>query len=188
MKLHKITRFYTEWFIVCPNIPTKFCNVVILKTSSNKLMIQIKAVGTREIKKVRVPIFYLNKITTYRVTHEAEIQSHISFTSPHSHKVCLDTYIAIYEFVKSFIEKNVSWARNHFLTSFWTSSLEFLFIFGNRRKSDGAKSGLYSGYGRISQPHKFKRFTVATAPWGRTLSCKEQLRVPWSTILTSCAE
>jgi hypothetical protein len=33
--------------------------------------------------------------------------------------------IAIYQFYKSFIEKNTSWARNHFLTSFWTSSLEW---------------------------------------------------------------
>jgi hypothetical protein len=47
---------------------------------------------TRVIQKVRFPILYLNKITTYRVTHEAEIQSHISFTSPHSDQVCLDTY------------------------------------------------------------------------------------------------
>jgi hypothetical protein len=37
-------------------------------------------------------MFYLNKITTYRVTHETEIQSHISFTSPHNDQVCLDTY------------------------------------------------------------------------------------------------
>jgi hypothetical protein len=41
--------------------------------------------------KIKVPIFYLNKVTTYRVTHEAEVQS-ISFTSPNSHEVCLYTY------------------------------------------------------------------------------------------------
>jgi hypothetical protein len=54
----------------------------------------------RVIQKVRFPIFYLNKITTYRVTHETELQSHISFTSPHSHQVCLDTChsdISIYQ-------------------------------------------------------------------------------------------
>jgi hypothetical protein len=39
---------------------------------------------TRVIQKGRFPIFHLNKITTYRATHEAEIQSHISFTSPQS--------------------------------------------------------------------------------------------------------
>jgi hypothetical protein len=44
------------------------------------------------IQKVKFPIFYLNKITIYRVTHEAEIQSHIRFTSPHIHQVCLDAY------------------------------------------------------------------------------------------------
>jgi hypothetical protein len=47
---------------------------------------------TTVIQKVRFAIFYLNTITTYRVTHEAETQSHISFASPHSHQVCLDTY------------------------------------------------------------------------------------------------
>jgi hypothetical protein len=52
----------------------------------------VKPVLTRVIQKVRFSIFYLNEITTYRVTHEAEIQSHISFTSPHIHQVCLDTY------------------------------------------------------------------------------------------------
>jgi hypothetical protein len=30
-------------------------------------------------------------------------------------------------------------------------------------KSDHAKSGMYSGYGRISQLQEFKRFTVAAA-------------------------
>jgi hypothetical protein len=33
--------------------------------------------------------------------------------------------IAIYQFVNSFTEKNASWTRNHFLTSFRTSSLEW---------------------------------------------------------------
>jgi hypothetical protein len=33
----------------------------------------------------------------------------------------------------------------------------------SRWKSNGAKSGLYGGYGRISQPQEFKRFTVAAA-------------------------
>jgi hypothetical protein len=37
------------------------------------------------------------------------------------------------------------------------------FLFGNRWKSDGAKSGLYGGCGRISQPQEFKRFMVAAA-------------------------
>jgi hypothetical protein len=36
--------------------------------------------------------------------HEAEIQSYISFTSPHSHQVCLDTYHSDIQFLKSFIE------------------------------------------------------------------------------------
>jgi hypothetical protein len=54
----------------------------------------------RVIKKVRIPTSYLNKIKIYRTTHEAEIQSHISFTFPNSHQVCLDTYhsdISIYQ-------------------------------------------------------------------------------------------
>jgi hypothetical protein len=37
------------------------------------------------------------------------------------------------------------------------------FIFGNRWKSNGTKSGLYGGSGRIFQPQEFKRFTVAAA-------------------------
>jgi hypothetical protein len=40
---------------------------------------------------------------------------------------------------------------------------EVLLIFGNRWKSNGAKSGLYGGCGRISQPQEFKRFMVAAA-------------------------
>jgi hypothetical protein len=95
----------------------------------------------RVIQKVRFPIFYLNKIT-YRVTHEAEIQSHISFTSPHRHQVCLDTYHSDISICQVLRRKNASWARNHFLTSFWTFSLEWkcwplrcFFMFGNRWKS-----------------------------------------------------
>jgi hypothetical protein len=71
------------------------------------------------IQQVRFPIFYLNKIKTYRVTHEAEIRSHVSFTSPHSHQVCLDTYridISICQVIHR--KTNSSWACNHFLTSF----------------------------------------------------------------------
>jgi hypothetical protein len=41
--------------------------------------------------KSKVSYSYLNKITRYRLTHEAEVQFHISFTFPHSHQVCLDT-------------------------------------------------------------------------------------------------
>jgi hypothetical protein len=40
---------------------------------------------------------------------------------------------------------------------------EVLFIFGNRWKSDGTKSGLHGGCGRVSEPLEFKRFTVAAA-------------------------
>jgi hypothetical protein len=40
---------------------------------------------------------------------------------------------------------------------------EVIFIFGNRQKSDGAKSGLYGGCGRISQHQEFKRFIVMAA-------------------------
>jgi hypothetical protein len=41
---------------------------------------------------------------------------------------------------------------------------EVFFFFGNTRwKSDGAKSGLYGGCGRISQPQEFKRFRVAAS-------------------------
>jgi hypothetical protein len=149
------------------------------------------ALLTRVIQKVRFPIFCLNKITTYRVTHEAEIQSHISFTSPHDHQVCLDTYSDI-SICQVLHKKNCVLCT---LTSFWTSSLEWkrwllgcFFIFGNRWKFDGAKSGLHGGCGKISQPQEFKRFTVATALWGQALSWKEELRVHWSTILGSCAE
>jgi hypothetical protein len=31
MTLHKITEFYTEWFSVCPNIPSKFRTITIFK-------------------------------------------------------------------------------------------------------------------------------------------------------------
>jgi hypothetical protein len=37
------------------------------------------------------------------------------------------------------------------------------FIFGNRWKSDGAKSGLYGGCGTMSQAQEFKKFIVAAA-------------------------
>jgi hypothetical protein len=59
----------------------------------------------RVIQKVRFPTFYLNKTTTYRVAHEAEIQSHISFTSHIVTKSVWSLIIVIYQFVKSFIEK-----------------------------------------------------------------------------------
>jgi hypothetical protein len=39
---------------------------------------------TRVIQKLMFLILYLNTIPTHRVTNEAEIQSHISFTSPRS--------------------------------------------------------------------------------------------------------
>jgi hypothetical protein len=42
--------------------------------------------------KSKVPYFYLNNITTYRVTHDPEIHSRIIFTSLDIHQVCLDTY------------------------------------------------------------------------------------------------
>jgi hypothetical protein len=45
MALHKITEFYTEWFSVYPNITSKFRTIVVFKTVSNKMMIQIKLVG-----------------------------------------------------------------------------------------------------------------------------------------------
>ena len=44
-------------------------------------------VDMQVVQKVKFPIFYL-----YRATHEVEIHSHISFTSPDSHLGCLDTY------------------------------------------------------------------------------------------------
>jgi hypothetical protein len=45
MKLHKITEFYTEWFSAYHNITSKFSTIVILKTASNKIIIQIKLIG-----------------------------------------------------------------------------------------------------------------------------------------------
>jgi hypothetical protein len=46
MTLHKITEFYTEFFSVYPNITSKFCTIaILLKTASNKIMIQIKLTG-----------------------------------------------------------------------------------------------------------------------------------------------
>jgi hypothetical protein len=55
MTLHKITEFYTEWFSVYPNITSKFRTIVILKTASNKIMIQIKLIGMSMI-------FYYTKV------------------------------------------------------------------------------------------------------------------------------
>jgi hypothetical protein len=42
MTLHKITDFCTEWFIVCPNITSKFrtFTTAYLQASSNKIMTQ----------------------------------------------------------------------------------------------------------------------------------------------------
>jgi hypothetical protein len=45
MTLHKITEFYTEWFSVYPKITSKFRTIAILKTASNKIMIQTKLIG-----------------------------------------------------------------------------------------------------------------------------------------------
>jgi hypothetical protein len=49
MTLHKITEFYTEWFSIYPNITSKFRTIAILKTVSNKIMIQIKLIGMSTI-------------------------------------------------------------------------------------------------------------------------------------------
>jgi hypothetical protein len=76
------------------------------------------------VQKVRFPIFYLNKIISYGATREAEIHPHISFTSPHSHQVCVDTYHSnIWTCQVLQRKKSGLWAHKHFLTSFWTSSL-----------------------------------------------------------------
>jgi hypothetical protein len=45
MTLHKITELYTELFSVYHNITSKFRTIAILKTASNKIMIQIKLIG-----------------------------------------------------------------------------------------------------------------------------------------------
>lgn len=74
-----------------------------------------------------------------------------------------------------FIEKNASWACNHFFTLFWTSSLEWkhwrlrcCLIFEKRCNSDGAKSG------RIYQLQEFKRCTVMAALTNTGLPCKRR--------------
>jgi hypothetical protein len=73
-----------QWFLVSLSADFACVSAAVVSPCSG-------CVCMREIQKVRFPIFYLNKIT-YRVTHKAEIQSHVSFTSPHIHQVCLDTY------------------------------------------------------------------------------------------------
>jgi hypothetical protein len=73
------------------NIGSKWRRIISQPGAPSYLCPSVVTPNTRVIQKVRFPIFYLNKITN-RVTHEAEIQSHIRFTSPHSHQVCLYTY------------------------------------------------------------------------------------------------
>jgi hypothetical protein len=60
---------------------------------------------------------------TYRVTSEDEIQSHIKFTPLHDHQVCLDTYHSHVSTCHGVRRKNVSWAHDHFMTSFRTCLL-----------------------------------------------------------------
>jgi hypothetical protein len=46
MALHKIAEFYTKWFSVYPNITSKFRTIAyLIKTASDKIMIQIKLTG-----------------------------------------------------------------------------------------------------------------------------------------------
>ena len=68
------------------------------------------------LQKVRFSIFYLNNITTHRITHGAEVQSHISFTSPRSHQVCLDTY-CIYISISQVLHKKCVLGMQPFLDS-----------------------------------------------------------------------
>jgi hypothetical protein len=78
------------------------------------------------VQKVRFPIFYLNKITTHRATNNIKIHSHISFTSPHKSPSLFRHLLQWYINLSSPSYKK--WgrsARNHFLSSFWTSSLEW---------------------------------------------------------------
>jgi hypothetical protein len=32
MTLHKITKFYTEWFSICPNLTNNFCIITIFES------------------------------------------------------------------------------------------------------------------------------------------------------------
>lgn len=131
------------------------------------------------VQKVRFPIFYLNKIVTYRATHDINIHSHISFTSPHKSpslfRHLLQWYINLSSpSYKKGGAQHVTISCLHFEHLHWSgiTDLWVLFIFGNRWKSNGARSWLYGGCGTSSQPQEFKRFTVVAALWGRALSCK----------------
>jgi hypothetical protein len=96
----------------------------------------------RVIQKVRFPIFYLNKITTYTVTHEAEIRSDISFTSPHSHQVCLDTYQSDISICQVLHRKKMSWAHNSSWLRFkhlhWSGSADLWDAFSSLEIQDGS--------------------------------------------------
>lgn len=127
------------------------------------------------ILKVRVLVLYLNRITTYRVTHEAKIQSHIGCTSPHSQQVCLDIYLGDISICQVFHRikvhpgyTTISWL--HFEHLHWNKR-RFL-IFGERWKSDGAKSGLVDGCGRIFQHQELKRISVVATLRDRVSSYK----------------
>jgi len=54
----------------------------------------------------------------YRVTLRAEIQSHISFTSPYSHQGCLETHHISIAICQVLQRRNAFWAHSHCLTLF----------------------------------------------------------------------
>jgi hypothetical protein len=51
MSLHKVTEYYTEWFSVCTNVTSKYCNIAIFKSEIN---IVIKLLGISMIYCTRV--------------------------------------------------------------------------------------------------------------------------------------
>jgi hypothetical protein len=148
----------------------------------------------RVIQKVRFPIFYLNKVTTYR-THEAEIRLILALLLHIVPQVCLDTYFSNISICHVLHRKmcpgHVAITFLHFEHLHWSESTDL----------GGAFSSLGID-GSPMVPNQDCMVDVEEFPSPRSsrdsqlqhhyevkhCHAKEEPRVLWSTILVSCTE
>jgi hypothetical protein len=134
--------------------------------------------------KSKVTYFYLNKIT-YKETHEAEIQSHISFTPPHSHQVCLDTYhsdIPICQVLhrKKLCPGHVTISWLHFEHLYWSGSAD---LWGASSSLGRDASPTVPNQDSMVDVEEFlnprsSRNSRLRQHWGRALSCERRTPSP----------
>lgn len=154
-----------------------------------KFYLESCIVSVRVPSKVRVPILCLNKITTDRLTCEAEILSDISFTFPHSHQVCLVTYsdISIYQ---ALCRKKLSLAHNHSWFHFehlhWKRSTDLWGALSSLGR-DGSLTVLNQDYMVDVEEFPSSRNSRDSWLWKncKVEHCHAKESV-WSTILVSC--